>query len=197
MSELNIYNSLTKKKEVFEPINDNVVNMYVCGITSYDECHLGHARCYVVFDVIRRYLEFTGYNVKYVQNFTDIDDKIIKRAEELKKKPEEVSKEYIERYFDISSKLNLKAADEYPKVTEHIQDIIKRVEKLDFKKITLSPMPFDQNISEEKLIDWFKIVSRGINMAPEVCNLHRLKFNPLEKRKEPTFLLLKNFEEFN
>ncbi|PIV56028.1 cysteine--tRNA ligase, partial [Candidatus Desantisbacteria bacterium CG02_land_8_20_14_3_00_49_13] len=81
---LKVYNTLSRTKEEFEPQDKNNVRMYVCGITPYDECHVGHARCYVVFDVIRRYLEYRGFKVNYVQNFTDIDDKIINKAREQK-----------------------------------------------------------------------------------------------------------------
>lgn len=79
---IKIYNTLTKTKEPFTPLLPDKVGMYVCGITPYDSCHVGHARCYVAFDVIRRYLEYSGHTVSYIQNFTDIDDKIINRARE-------------------------------------------------------------------------------------------------------------------
>ena len=82
MSTLSVYNSLSGKKEIFTPITENYVGMYVCGLTVYNDMHLGHARTYIAFDVIRRWLEYIGYEVKFVQNHTDIDDKIIKRANE-------------------------------------------------------------------------------------------------------------------
>ena len=104
--------------------------MYVCGTTPYDHCHLGHARCYVVFDVIRKYLEYKGYEVTYVQNFTDVDDKIIKRAQELGSKVEDVAEEYISEYFEVMGRLNIREANSYPKTTEHIGEMIQLVEKL-------------------------------------------------------------------
>ena len=104
--------------------------MYVCGTTPYDHCHLGHARCYVVFDVIRKYLEYKGYEVIYVQNFTDVDDKIINRAKQLGSNVEDVAEKYISEYFAVMGKLNIKEANFYPKTTEHIQEMIKLVEKL-------------------------------------------------------------------
>ncbi|MFN3967144.1 MAG: class I tRNA ligase family protein, partial [Endomicrobiia bacterium] len=104
MSNLFIYNTLSGKKEEFVPQNPKEVKMYVCGITPYDTMHLGHARCYVIFDVIRRYLEYKGYKVHYIQNFTDIDDKIIKRSQELKVNPKEIAEKYISEYFEYSDK---------------------------------------------------------------------------------------------
>jgi len=147
---LRVYNTLSGKKEEFKPENppdpdyarasSGMVKMYVCGITPYDECHIGHARCYVVFDVIRRYLEYRGLKVQYVQNFTDIDDKIINRAKEqmldarcqmsVKDKTKEIAEKYITDYFMRMDALNVKKADEYPKVTEHIEDIVKVVKGL-------------------------------------------------------------------
>lgn len=125
-----IYNTLTRKKEEFKPIDDNLVSIYVCGLTPYDEVHLGHARAYVAFDVIRRYLELSGFKVKSVQNFTDIDDKIIRRAREKNVSPKELSEHYIIDYFSQMDKLNVKRADAYPKVTENIPQIIQFIEQL-------------------------------------------------------------------
>lgn len=104
--------------------------MYVCGITPYDEAHLGHGRAYVTFDVIRRYLEYSGYKVNYIQNITDIDDKIIKRSAELKISWKELAKKYTEEYFKVMDALGIKKADKYPKATEHIKEMIKIIEGL-------------------------------------------------------------------
>ena len=104
--------------------------MYVCGITPYDYCHLGHARCYVAFDVIRRTLKRFGYNVTYVQNFTDIDDKIIKRAKELKENPKELAARYIADFEKQMGALNVLPADKYPRVTGHIPEIQGLIAKL-------------------------------------------------------------------
>ena len=125
-----VYNTLTQKKEKFKPRSPGKVKMYVCGTTPYDHCHLGHARCYVVFDVIRKYLEYKGYEVIYAQNFTDIDDKIINRAQQLGSKIEDVAEKYISGYFEVMGKLNIKEANFYPKTTEYIQEMIKLIEKL-------------------------------------------------------------------
>lgn len=126
---MKVYNSLTKRKEEFIS-KDEKVKMYVCGITPYDVCHIGHARCYIVYDIIHRYLEYKGYDVFYVQNFTDIDDKIIKRAKDEKVPPSEISEKYIKKYFEDMDSLGIKRADIYPKVSEHIQDIIFAISKL-------------------------------------------------------------------
>src|SRR3989339_1487395 len=115
-----IHNTLSGKKEEFIPFNDSNVNIYVCGITPYDEVHLGHARCYVVFDVIRRYLKYKGYAVKYIQNFTDIDDKIISRSLEAKIPLNELAQKYIDDYFTQMRKLNISDADSYPRVTQKV-----------------------------------------------------------------------------
>ncbi len=125
-----VYNTLTQKKEEFKPRSPGKVKMYVCGTTPYDHCHLGHARCYVVFDVIRKYLEYKGYEVIYVQNFTDVDDKIINRAKQLGSKAEDVAEKYISEYFEVMRKINIKEANFYPRTTDHIQEMIKLIEKL-------------------------------------------------------------------
>ena len=126
---MKVFNTLARKKEDFRPQND-VVTMYVCGITAYDECHIGHAMSYIVFDVIRRYLEFRGYKVKYVQNFTDIDDKIINRATHVGTTASELANKYIAQYFYDMDGLNVKRADIYPKATEEIPKIIEIIEGL-------------------------------------------------------------------
>jgi cysteinyl-tRNA synthetase len=127
---LKVYNTLTNKKEEFTPLNDKKVRMYVCGPTVYDKCHIGHARCYVAFDVIHRYLEYSGYDVKFVENFTDVDDKIIKKSQETKRDPLELAEQYIKEYFQDMDALNVKRADVYPRATEHIEDMIAFVKKL-------------------------------------------------------------------
>jgi cysteinyl-tRNA synthetase len=104
---IKIHNTLSNKKENFKPHSDNCVLMYVCGITPYDEVHLGHARVYVVFDIIKRHLLRRGYKVKHVQNFTDVDDKIIKKAIEKNIKPSELANIYIDDYFIQMDKLNI------------------------------------------------------------------------------------------
>lgn len=126
---LRIYNTLTRKVEEFTPSQVGVVRAYFCGPTPYDHLHLGHARAFVSFDFIRRYLILKGYNVFYVQNITDIDDKIIRKAGELGVQWFEVAEKYTKEYLELLEKLKI-AVDLHPKVTEHIEDIVRFVEKL-------------------------------------------------------------------
>ena len=127
---IKIFNTLTNQKEEFKPLKENQVKMYVCGVTVYDFCHVGHARAYTVFDTIRRYLEYRKYKVTYIQNFTDIDDKIINRANENKEDALALSKKFIKEYFADIDLLNINRATTYPKVSEHIQTIIKFIDGL-------------------------------------------------------------------
>ena len=127
---LKVYNTLSKKKEQLVPAEEQQVKMYVCGPTTYNFIHLGNARALVVFDTIRRYLEYKGYRVTYVQNFTDIDDKIIKRAHEEGMDPLELAERYIKEYFRDADALRVKRADIHPRATEHIDDMIQMVKVL-------------------------------------------------------------------
>lgn len=127
---MKIYNTLTRKKEEFVPIKEGEVSIYVCGPTVYNFFHIGNARPFVVFDTLRKYMEYRGYKVKFVQNFTDVDDKIINRAREEGITAPEVSEKYITEYFKDAGALNVKPADVHPKVSEHMGDIIKFVKTL-------------------------------------------------------------------
>ena len=125
-----LYDTLTAQKREFKPILGNRVNIYVCGITPYAETHIGHALSYVMFDVLRRYLEFQGYEIQFVQNFTDIDDKIIARANEQGISTEELARIYIEDYFEAMDSLNVKRADHYPMATIEMPKIIEIISSL-------------------------------------------------------------------
>ena len=127
---LSIYNTLTGKKEPFQSLQPKTVRMYVCGVTVYDYCHIGHARSALVFDVIRRYLEFSGYQVEFVKNFTDVDDKIIKRANEQGVSCDTITAKYIQAYYEDMGKLGIRQASIEPKATEHMTDIIHLTEAL-------------------------------------------------------------------
>src|SRR3989338_6588470 len=127
---LSLYNTLTGKKEPFRSLQPKTVRMYVCGVTVYDYCHLGHARSALVFDVIRRHLEFSGYRVEFVKNFTDVDDKIIKRANEQNVSCDTITAKYIQAYHEDMGKLGVRQASVEPKATEHMGEIIKLVEAL-------------------------------------------------------------------
>ena len=127
---MKIYNTMTRKKEELVPITENTVKIYCCGPTVYNLIHIGNARALCVFDTLRRYLEFRGYKVFYVQNFTDVDDKIIKKANELGKTALEVSENAIKEYFTDADGLNVRRADVHPKVTENMDIIIDIVKTL-------------------------------------------------------------------
>jgi cysteinyl-tRNA synthetase len=126
---MKVFNTLTGQSEDFHP-HGEVVTMYVCGITAYDDSHIGHAMAYVVFDVVKRYLRFRGYKIKHIQNFTDIDDKIIQRANQLETPPLTLANQYIERYFADMDALNIERADIYPRATEEIPQVIEIVQGL-------------------------------------------------------------------
>lgn len=127
---LKIYNTLSRKKETFDPINPNQVSMYVCGPTVYDKAHVGHAMSALVFDIIRRYLEYKNYQVKHVSNYTDVDDKIIQKAMLEEVESQEVAERYIQEFDQHLKDLNILPATVYPRVTEEMTHIIETIEKL-------------------------------------------------------------------
>jgi len=127
---MKIYNTLTRKKEEFIPIDKNEITIYVCGPTVYNYFHIGNARPFVVFDTLRKYLEYRGEKVKFVQNFTDVDDKIINKAKEEGLSAGEISEKYIEEYFKDAAALHVKIASVHPKVTENMVEIIEFVQGL-------------------------------------------------------------------
>ncbi|MBI4495686.1 MAG: class I tRNA ligase family protein, partial [Deltaproteobacteria bacterium] len=127
---LRIYNTLTKTKEEFVPLQEGRVGMYVCGVTVYDRSHIGHARAAVVFDVIYRFLRNSGYAVTYVRNFTDVDDKIIRRAQEEGVPAQEIAERYIRQYGEDMSALGVEPPTFEPRATQHIAQIISLTERL-------------------------------------------------------------------
>lgn len=130
---MKIFNTMTRRKEEFVPLDKNEVKIYACGPTVYNYIHIGNARPLCVFDVLRRYLEYRGYNVRFVQNFTDVDDKIIKRANKEGLSFEEVSKKYIKEFWTDAHGLNFKDATVHPKATENIDEIINIIKTLEEK----------------------------------------------------------------
>jgi cysteinyl-tRNA synthetase len=128
---LQVYNRYKGKKEEFQPVHDGKVGIYFCGMTVQDKPHMGHMLAFVAGDMIRRYLKFKGYDVKYVQNFTDVDDKIISKANDEGIEFMEVAQRNIDEYFRFAGELNIMPADLYPKATEHIDDIIGLIKKLE------------------------------------------------------------------
>lgn len=127
---IKVYNTLTKQKEEFVPITPGKANIYVCGVTPYNHPHVGNARPFVTWDVIRRFLEHEGYDVTHVQNFTDVDDKIINTANKEGVQWFDICNRYIDSYFEVMDKLNVRRAHVYPRVSEHINDIIATVQCL-------------------------------------------------------------------
>ena len=127
---LRVFNTATRAKEDFVPLREGEVGMYVCGVTVYDFCHIGHARSAIVFDVLIKYLRARGFHVTYVRNFTDVDDKIIDRAKQLGKEPKTLAEEYIQAFYDDMGKLGIQNADREPRATEHIQGMIDMIIRL-------------------------------------------------------------------
>ena len=127
---MKIYNSMTKKKEEFVPVKEGEAKIYACGPTVYNYFHIGNARPFIVFDTLRRYLEYRGYKVTFVQNFTDIDDKMIKEANRLGITVKELGERFIDEYFKDAKGLNIKPATVHPKATEHMKEIINLISKL-------------------------------------------------------------------
>ena len=158
---LSIYNQLTGKKEPFHSLQPKSVRMYVCGVTVYDYCHIGHARSALVFDVVRRYLEFSGYQVTFVKNFTDVDDKIIKRANERGVSCDVITAEFIEAYYQDMGKLGIRRATNEPKATEHMAEIIALVGTL-IQKGLAYPVAGDVYFQVEKYQDYGRLSKRKL-----------------------------------
>ena len=128
--ELRLYNSATRQKEEFQPLEPGKVGIYVCGVTVYDLCHIGHARSAIVFDVMVRYLRARGLEVTYIRNFTDIDDKIIARANQLGKETKDLAEEYIQAFYEDMGRIGVLNADVEPRATEHIDQMIDMIKIL-------------------------------------------------------------------
>jgi cysteinyl-tRNA synthetase len=158
---LQLYNTLTRQRETFTPLTPGQVKMYCCGVTVYGYCHLGHARSYIAWDTVRRYLQWAGYQVHYVQNFTDIDDKILKRAREEGSTMEAVSEKYIEAYFEDMDRLNILRADEYPRATHTIDGIKRLIHELETKGIAYAAAG-DVYYSVRKKSDYGKLSGRKL-----------------------------------
>lgn len=159
---LKVYNTLSKRKEEFVPLEPGKVSIYVCGVTPYNHPHIGNARPFVTWDVFRRYLEHKGYDVYHVQNFTDVDDKIINTANAEKKSWHEISSRYIASYFEVMDKLNIKRAHVYPRVSEHMDEIIAMVKTLvdnDYAYI----VDGDVYYSIEKFTEYGKLSGRSVD----------------------------------
>ncbi|MGF1675733.1 MAG: cysteine--tRNA ligase [Rivularia sp. (in: cyanobacteria)] len=184
---LTVYNSLTRRLEAFTTVEPQKVKMYYCGVTVYDYCHLGHARACIVWDVVRRYLEFSGYQVRYVQNFTDVDDKILKRARIEHSSMEAVAERYIQAYFEDMARLNIKEADEYPRATQTMDGIKRLIHELEHKDyaypsngdVYYAVQKFDQygKLSGRKLEDMQAGASERVNVEDPEYQIKRYPFD--------------------
>ena len=176
---LSIYNTLTRTKEEFKPINPPNVKMYVCGPTVYDYFHIGNARSFIMADIIRRYLEYRGYEVKYIMNLTDVDDKIIKKSIEQKRDTKSVAEDYSKAFFEDIQKLIIKPATDYPKATNHIEEIIDIIKKLEQKGFAYN---IDGNVfyNVNKFTEYGKLSGKKID---ELESGARIEIN--EEKKNP------------
>ncbi len=159
---MRLYNTLGRKKEEFAPINGNKVNMYVCGITAYDLCHIGHARSCVVFDVLARYLRFKGYELTFIRNFTDVDDKIINRAHETGVDPAKLAEQFIDEFYLDMDALNVTRADVEPKCTEHIDEMVALTKRLIEKKNAYATLNGDVYFRVRSFPGYGKLSGRNI-----------------------------------
>jgi len=186
---ITVYNTLSRRKEIFKPREGNRVKLFVCGPTVYDNSHIGHARTYISFDVIARYLKYRGYSVFYVQNITDIDDKIINRARETGEDTLKLARKFEEKYIEDMKSLGVENVNLYARATEHIGEIITQIETLlekGFAYETDSGVYFD----ESRFEDFGKLSNRNI----EDLNVHRI--NPDTSKRNPgDFALWKKKDE--
>ena len=180
-NQIYLYNTLTNKKEKFIPIEENKIKMYVCGVTVYDYCHLGHGRSYVVWDVWKRFFISQGFDVFHIQNFTDIDDKIIRRANEEKVNWKDLTDKFIDAYFEDIDKLNILRASLYPKATDYIDEIIEIIQGL-LKKGYAYRAGDDIVFSIKKFEGYGKLSGRSIGDLIENYRVESssLKENPLD-----------------
>ena len=159
---IKIYNTLTRQKEVLEPIEPGKVRMYMCGPTVYDYFHIGNSRPFILFDIFRRYLKYRGFEVKFVTNLTDVDDKIIKKASEENVSTDVVAEKYSTAFFEDTKRLGIQEADAYPKATENISDIIQLIEKLVQNGVAY-PVDGDVFYSVTKFLGYGKLSGKNID----------------------------------
>ncbi len=160
---LKIYNSLAREKQDFVPIEPGRVRMYVCGMTVYDYCHLGHARVMLVFDIVRRWLRSAGYAVTYVRNITDIDDKIIKRAQENNEKIDALTARFIQAMNEDNAALGVEKPDFEPRATEHVPGMVKMIEALERRGLAYPAANGDVNYSVRKFPGYGKLSGKSLD----------------------------------
>ncbi len=178
---LKLYNTLTRRKEEFKPIAPGKVGMYVCGITAYDVCHIGHARSAVVFDVITRYFRYAGFDVTYVKNFTDVDDKIIERANREKTTIGDISERFIARHNEDMGALGIEPPTATPRATENIDGMIRLIRTLEEKGLAYA-MDGDVYYSVEGFRGYGKLSGRNLEdmMAGARVDVNERKRNPMD-----------------
>lgn len=183
-----IHNTLTNSKQEFVTIEPGKVKMYVCGVTVYDDIHMGHARSMIVFDTVARYLRYLGYDVTHVTNFTDVDDKIITRAAKEGIEPLELSRRYIDRYFEDAQKLGINRADIYPKASECIGDIIDMVQRIIDNGFAYVTSDGSVYFSVDKVEDYGRLTNQKLE---NMSNQGRQVLNDEEKRNPMDFAVWK------
>ena len=183
-----IHNTLTNSKQEFVTIEPGKVKMYVCGVTVYDDIHMGHARSMIVFDTVARYLRYLGYEVTHVTNFTDVDDKIITRAAKEGIEPLDLSKRYIDRYFEDAAKLGINRADIYPKASECIPDIIRMVQRIIDNGFAYVTSDGSVYFSVDKVEDYGRLTNQKLE---NMSNQGRQVLNDEEKRNPMDFAVWK------
>lgn len=181
---LTLYNTLSRRKEPFEPLEDRRVRMYYCGVTVYDYCHLGHARACIVWDVVRRYLRWSGYEVRYVQNFTDIDDKILNRARQEGSSMEAVAELYIKAYFEDMARLNIQEADEYPRATHTMNGIQRLIHELEQKGYAY-PADGDVYYAVRQFSEYGKLSGRKLEDLQAGASGRVDLEDPAQRKKDP------------
>ncbi|MEH2381606.1 MAG: cysteine--tRNA ligase [Nostoc sp.] len=182
---LTLYNTLTRRQEPFETVEPGKVKMYYCGVTVYDYCHLGHARACIVWDVVRRYLQFIGYEVRYIQNFTDIDDKILNRACVEHSSMEAVADRFIKAYFEDMARLGIKEADEYPRATHTMNGIQRLIHELENKGFAY-PADGDVYYAVRQFAEYGKLSGRKLeDMQAGKSERVNVEDPEYQKKKDP------------
>ncbi|RKZ24516.1 cysteine--tRNA ligase, partial [bacterium] len=185
-----IYNTLTRKKEEFQPVEDGKVKIYFCGMTLQESPHVGHMRAFIFADVMRRYFEYKGYEVTYIQNFTDIDDKVIEKSREEGRDYRVITQEFEREYMEVSDALNIKRPLLFPRATQHIKEIIELIQKLEQKGFAYA-VGGDVYFRVRAFKDYGKLSWRNID---ELISGARVEVDP--KKKDPLdFALWKSAKE--